>query len=182
MLSVFVGPRLSRSFSLTRGELAASTEAKLMTFRCRRMQVGCWSAPLQLGIRRDMARPACASLALVANPEALHSILKGHQPRQFGDRQSLTLVMRDREEVPFRLAVANRDRERAARNVVSANERNLPYHVLARAEALLESHGHRYMRVRRQSLLKPGDPHHVHCGEHCQQYGRRVESDADGNS
>jgi hypothetical protein len=43
-------------------------------------------------------------------------------------------------------------------------------------------HGHRYMRVRRQSLLKPGDPHHVHCGEHCQQYGRRVESDADGNS
>lgn len=92
MLSVFVGPRLSRSFSLTRGELAASTEAKLMTFRCRRMQVGCWSAPLQLGIRRDMARPPCASLALVANPEALHAILKGHQPRQFGDRQSLTLL------------------------------------------------------------------------------------------
>ena len=65
--------------------------------------------------------------------------------------------MSDREEVPFRLAVANRDRERAARNVVSANERNLPYHVLAWAEAL-ELHGHRYMRVRRQSLLKPGDP------------------------
>lgn len=93
-----------------------------------------------------------------------------------------SLVRRDREEVPFQLAVSNRDRERAARNVVSANERNLPYHVLARAEALLESHGHRYMRVRRQSLLKPGDPHHVHCGEHCQQYRRRVESDADGNS